>query len=174
VSAGYLAHLTSLSSTALRVVDKMPANFMNLGSIHAAFPNARIIHMRRHPIDTCLSIYFQYFSSTHPYANDLENLAHYYGEYVRITDHWRAMLPPTTLLEVPYESLVEDQEGWSRRMVEFIGLPWDPRCLDFHQTQRAVITTSKWQVRQKIHTASAGRWRNYQPFVGPLLRLVSR
>jgi hypothetical protein len=87
--------------------------------------------------------------------------------------HWREVLPATTLLEVPYEALVADQEGWTRRMVEFIGLPWDPNCLEFHRTDRVVITSSKWQVRQKMHAASAGRWRNYADFVGPLLGLLS-
>jgi tetratricopeptide (TPR) repeat protein len=168
----YLDALSSLSGEAQRVVDKMPLNFMNVGLIHAALPRARFIHLRRHPIDTCLSVYFQYFSHLHPYANDFDNLAHFYGEYVRLTDHWRAALPATTLLEIPYEALVEDQEGWTRRMLEFIGLPWDPKCLDFHQTDRVVITFSKWQVRQKIHSASAGRWRNYEKFLGPLRGLA--
>lgn len=155
-----------------RVVDKMPANFLYAGLIHAAFPKARIIHMQRHPIDTCLSIYFQNFFNIGPYANDLGALAHYHGEYRRITDHWRAVLPGSTLLEIPYEGLIDDPARWSRRMVEFIGLPWDPRCLEFHQTDRVVITASKWQVRQKISKASAGRWRNYEQFVGPLQRLA--
>jgi tetratricopeptide (TPR) repeat protein len=173
MARSYLERLTALAGDASRVVDKMPANFMAAGLIHAAFPHARIIHMRRHPIDTCLSIYFQYFSQVHPYANDLENLAHYYREYARLTDHWRSSLPATALLEVAYEGLIEDQEGWTRRMLEFIGLPWDPRCLQFQETERVVITTSKWQVRQKIHAASAGRWKHYQPFVAPLHSLVS-
>jgi hypothetical protein len=107
------------------------------------------------------------------YANDFDNLASYYGEYVRITDHWRAVLPGTTLLAIPFEALIEDLEGWARRMLDFIGLPWDPKCLDFHQTDRVVITASKWQVRQKISFASTGRWRNYEKFLGPLPRLKS-
>jgi tetratricopeptide (TPR) repeat protein len=164
----YLDRLTAFSGAALRVVDKMPANFLYEGLIHAVFPQAKFIHMQRHPIDTCLSIYFQNFFNMDPYANDLENLAHYYGEYVRITDHWRAVLPATALLETPYESLIEDQEGWTRRMLDFIGLPWDPKCLDFHETDRVVITASKWQVRQKINAASRGRWRNYEKYVAPL------
>ena len=168
----YLERLTALSAGALRVIDKMPGNFLYAGLIHAALPQARIIHLRRHPIDTCLSIYFQYFSHLHPYANDFDNLAHFYGEYVRLMDHWRAALPATTLLEIPYEALIGDQEGWTRRMLDFIGLPWDPKCLDFHQTDRVVITFSKWQVRQKIHSDSADRWRNYEKYVGPLRRLV--
>jgi len=169
----YLARLTPMCGAAVRVVDKMPANFFYAGLIHAAFPRARIIHMQRHPLDVCLSIYFQNFFNMGPYANDFDNLAHYYGEYLRITDHWRAVLPATTLLEVPYEALIEDQEGWTRRMLDFIGLPWDPKCLDFHQTDRVVITASRWQVRQRINATSAGRWRNYEKFVGPLQRLMN-
>jgi tetratricopeptide (TPR) repeat protein len=167
-----LARLSALSPAALRVVDKMPQNFMALGLIHAVFPRARIIHLQRHPIDTCLSIYFHYFSHLHPYANEFDNLAHYYAEYLRITDHWRSVLPESALLEVPYEALIADQERWSRRMVDFVGLPWDPSCLNFHQTDRVVITLSKWQVRQKITSTSAGRWRNYEKHVAPLLPLI--
>ena len=174
MASAYLEHLASLSGAAPRVVDKMPANFMYAGLIHAAFPQARIIHMRRHPFDTCLSIYFQNFFNIGPYANDLDDLAHYYSEYLRVTRHWRAVLPATTLLEVPYEALIEDQEGWTRRMLDFIGLPWDPKCLDFHQTDRVVITASKWQVRQKISAASVGRWRHYEQYVAPLRHLMDR
>lgn len=172
VAEDYLDHLTSIAPGAQRVVDKMPANFLYAGMIHAALPRARIIHMQRHPLDTCLSIYFQNFFNIGPYANDLDDLAHYYGEYVRITNHWRAVLPAATLLEIPYEALTEDQEGWTRRMLDFIGLPWDPKCLDFHNTERVVITASKWQVRQKMTKSSAGRWHNYEQFVGPLRHLM--
>jgi protein O-GlcNAc transferase len=168
----YLSMLSDVSDGARRVVDKMPANFLYLGLIHAALPDARIIHMRRNPIDTCLSIYFQNFDALHPYANDLADLAHYHGEYLRLMEHWRLTLPPGTILEVPYEGLVEDPEGWSRRMLEFIALPWDPKCLDFHRTTRTVSTFSKWQARQKIVKSSVERWRHYQEFIGPLLPLV--
>jgi tetratricopeptide (TPR) repeat protein len=172
LSGRYLRQLDDLSAGALRVVDKMPANTMNLGLIHAAFPNARIIHMQRNPIDTCLSIYFQVFSATHSYANDLEDLAHYYTQYFRVMEHWRSTLPEGAILDVPYEGLVEDPEAWSRKMVQFIGLQWDPRCLDFHQANRTVLTASNWQVRQKISTSSIGRWRSYEKFVGPLRHLM--
>jgi hypothetical protein len=103
----------------------------------------------------------------------LANLAHCYGEYIRLTDHWRSVLPAAGLLEVPYEELIGDQERWTRRMLDFIGLPWDPRCLEFHQTDRVVITASRWQVRQKINAASAGRWRNYEKYVEPLRHLTA-
>jgi tetratricopeptide (TPR) repeat protein len=168
----YLRLLQELSVDALRVVDKMPANFLALGLIHASLPNARIIHMRRNPIDTCLSIYFQHFETGLSFANDLQDLAHYYSEYLRVMKHWRITLPENAILDVPYEGLVEGQEAWSRKMLAFIDLPWDPRCVDFHLTNRTVITASKWQVRQKISKSSVGRWRNYEKFVGPLLKLM--
>ena len=174
LAADYLKQLTGLSPDSRRVIDKMPANFMYAGFIHAALPRARIIHMQRDPIDTCVSIYFQNFFNIAPYANDLDNLAHYYREYRRITEHWRALLPPSALLEVPYEGLIADQEGWTRRMLDFIGLPWDPACLEFEKTSRVVITASKWQVRQRISTASLGRWRNYEPHLAPLKALTDR
>jgi tetratricopeptide (TPR) repeat protein len=174
MARAYLERVTALAGGALRVVDKMPANFLYVGLIHAAFPRARFIHMQRHPIDTCLSIYFQNFFDMGPHANDLGSLAHYYGEYLRITSHWRAVLPATALLEVPYEGLVDDQQGWTRRMLDFIGLPWDPRCLEFHQTERVVMTASRWQVRQKLNATSVGRWRNYEHYIGPLRALVGQ
>ena len=170
----YLELLQGLAPNAVRVVDKMPANFMNLGLIHAALPEARIIHVRRHPVDTCLSIYFQNFSMALPYANDLEDLAHYYAEYQRIIAHWQTVLPADRLLEIQYETLIDEPEVWSRRLVDFIGLPWDPRCLEFYAAGRSVTTASKWQVRQKINRSSVDRWRNYEQHIGPLRTLANR
>jgi tetratricopeptide (TPR) repeat protein len=173
LGSAYLELLKKLSGDAQRVVDKMPANFWCLGLIHEVLPNARIIHMQRDPVDTCLSIYFQHFKSALPYADDLADLAHFHGEYRRIMTHWRATLPPQAMLDVPYESLVADQEAWSRKILQFIGLAWDPRCLDFHETSRSVMTASKWQVRQKMNRSSIQRWKNYEPFIGPLLPLLA-
>lgn len=167
----YLRLQNELSSSALRVVDKMPSNFLHLGLIHAALPDACFIHMRRNPIDTCLSIYFQNFDAGHSYANDLEDLAHYFGEYSRLMRHWNSLLPEHAIMEVSYEGLVDDQAAWSRKMLEFIGLAWDERCLDFRRTERAVVTRSRWQVRQSINRGSVERWRRYEQFIGPLLRL---
>jgi tetratricopeptide (TPR) repeat protein len=168
----YLELLQRLSPDALRVVNKFPTNFLFLGLIHAALPHARIIHMRRNPIDTCLSIYFQHFEAANTYANDLEDLAHYHCEYQRLMRHWRTVLPANVMLDVPYEGLVLDLPAWCRRMLDFIALPWDERCLDFHRTARTVGTASRWQVRQKISTSSVERWRNYEKFVGPLKSLL--
>jgi Flp pilus assembly protein TadD len=171
----YLALLDGLSPPAAeRVVDKMPANFLHLGLIHAALPQARIIHMRRDPLDTCLSIYFQDFTHGHPYAHDLADIAHYYRQYLRLMEHWRSTVSAGAMLEVPYEDLVESQEACSRRMLDFIGLPWDPRCLDFHRTPRTVTTFSKWQVRQPINRSSLRRWRNYASYIAPLLPLADQ
>jgi len=172
--AGYERLLLELSSAAVRVADKMPTNFLELGLIHRAVPGARIVHMQRDPIDTCLSIYFQDFRSTLAYANDLDDLAHFYRQYQRLMNHWRQVLPEDVLLEVPYESLTEDAEVWTRRMLEFIDLPWDQRCLEFHQTRRSVVTASKWQVRQKINRSSVARWRRYADHIAPLLPLSQR
>jgi len=172
LTGDYLRMLRELSPDARRVVDKMPANFLFLGLIHCALPNARIIHMQRHPIDTCLSIYFQNFETTHFYANDLDDLAHYYRQYQRLMMHWRAVLPDAAILDVPYEALVKDPDAWSRRMIDFIGLPWDPRCRDSHLTDRPVLTSSRWQVRQKINDSAVGRWRHYEKHLESLKTLI--
>jgi hypothetical protein len=164
----YLELFAALPSAPVRVIDKLPSNFKNLGLIHAALPEARFIHLERHPLDTCLSIYFQGFSAAHAYATDLGDLAHYYREYRRLMAHWRATLPSHLLLEVRYEELVDEPETWSRRMLEHIGLPWDPRCLEFHRSDRPVLTASNWQVRQPIGKSSIGRWRRYERFLEPL------
>lgn len=171
-SGEFLALLRELSPDAAFVIDKACANFLHLGVIHAALPGARIIHMQRDPLDTCLSIYFHSFPQSHRHANDLGDLAHYYAEYRRVMEHWRRVLPQSALLEVPYEELVDRQESWTRRMLEYLGLPWNPRCLDFHTTQRTVATASKWQVRQRITRGSIGRWRNYEKFIAPLRGLA--
>ena len=174
VAAAYLERLRSgIEADVTHIVDKMPANFMYLGLIHAIFPRARIIHMRRHPIDTCLSIYFQNFFSLGHYQNDLDSLVHYYGEYARTMQHWRRLLPDGVMLDVPYEELTANQELWTRRIIDFLGLPWDANCLDFHATNRSVLTASRWQVRQRMNPAAAGRWVHYRDQLGPLRQLLS-
>jgi len=171
LAEGYLRTLAGYSVDALRIVDKTPVNSDYLGVIHSVFPNARIIYMRRDPIDTCLSCYFQQFSPALPFTMDLRDLAHYYRQHWRLIEHWRAVLPPGAILDVPYAELVADQEGWSRKILDFVGLEWDERCLDFHKTKRPVVTASYWQVRQKIYNKSVERWRNYEKFINPLLDL---
>jgi Flp pilus assembly protein TadD len=167
----YLRILDGFSGTASRVVDKAPVNSDFLGLIYSVFPNARVIYMQRNPIDTCLSCYFQQFLMGINFTFDLSDLVHYYREHQRLMAHWRAVLPPGFILDVPYEELVADQETWSRKMLEFIGLEWDPRVLEFHTNRRRVATASAWQVRQKVYKSSVARWRNYEKFIGPLKTL---
>jgi tetratricopeptide (TPR) repeat protein len=169
-----LRDLEARSGDALRIVDKTPLNSDFLGVIHSVFPNARIIYMQRDPIDTCLSCYFQKFDVELNFAMDLSDLAHYYRQHQRLMAHWRAVLPPGSILDVPYAELVTDQEGWTRKVLAFLGLEWDERCLDFHKTERPIVTASAWQVRQKIYKGSVARWRNYEKFIGPLLELKDR
>jgi tetratricopeptide (TPR) repeat protein len=167
----YLRDLARYSVDALRVVDKAPVNSAFLGVIHSVFPKARIIYMRRDPIDACLSCYFQPLTATLNFTMDLSDLAHYYREHQRLMAHWRDVLPPGTILDVPYAELVADQEGWTRKILDFLGLEWDQRCMDFHRTTRPVVTASYWQVRQRIYNDSVQRWRHYRKFIGPLLDL---
>jgi len=167
-AASYLQLLASTGSEAERVVDKMPGNFLWLGLIHAVFPHARILHCQRHPIDTCLSIYFQNFNASHAYGTDLGDLAYYYQEYRRLMAHWRQVLRKDCFLDVSYEALIGNPELQSRQVIEFIGLEWDERCLDYSRTKRGVATASQWQVRQKIYTSSMERWRHFEKHLGPL------
>jgi tetratricopeptide (TPR) repeat protein len=171
VAEEYLRVLDRSSANASRVVDKAPVNSDFLGLIYSVFPNARVIYTQRDPIDTCLSCYFQQFLLGLNFTFDLSDLAHYYREHQRIMAHWRKVLPPGFILDVPYEELVSDQEAWSRKILDFIGLEWDPRVLEFHTTKRQVVTASAWQVRQKIYKNSVARWRNYEQFIGPLKAL---
>ncbi len=171
VADEYLRLLDRFSTSATRVVDKTPVNSDFLGLIYSVFPNARVIYMQRDPIDTCLSCYFQQFLIGMNFTFDLSDLVHYYREHQRIMAHWRAVLPPGFILDVPYEELVADQEAWSRKMLDFIGLEWDPQCLQFHSNTRQVNTASAWQVRQKVYKSSVARWHNYEDFIGPLKTL---
>jgi hypothetical protein len=171
LAEAYLRFLKSKTGEAERIVDKAPLNSDHLGLIHSVFPNARIIYMQRDPIDTCLSCYFQKFVLSINYTMDLADLAHRYREHSRLMAHWRTALPPGTMLDVPYEGLVADQAGWTQKILDFLGLDWDERVLDFHNTKRPVVTASFWQVRQKIYGDSVRRWRHYEKFLGPLLSL---
>lgn len=171
LAVSYLKVLEQHSPNALRVVDKSTFNADHLGLINQVFPRARIVYVQRDPVDTCLSCYFQDFANVASFTMDLSDLAHYYREHYRLISHWRSALPEGSLLFVPYAQLVADPGTWSRRIIEFIGLEWDPRCLEFHKTQRSVLTASSWQVRQPVYSRSVGRWRNYEKFIRPLVEL---
>jgi tetratricopeptide (TPR) repeat protein len=164
----YLGILALHGPDALRVVDKATFNCDYIGLLHSVFPKARIIYMRRDPIDTCLSCYFQNFSPSMNFTMDLTDLADYYRVHQRLMKHWLTALPAGTILEVPYEELVADQVAWTHRILDFLELEWDDRCLSFDKTERSVNTASAWQVRQKIYGRSVQRWRHYERFIGPL------
>jgi tetratricopeptide (TPR) repeat protein len=151
----------------LRVIDKMPGNFVHLGLIAALFPRARVIHCTRDPMDTCLSIYFQLFEGHHPYAYDLRNLGRYYRAYQRLMAHWKAVLP-IPIMDMPYERVVEDQRGATEALLAFCGLGWDDGCLDFHRTDRPIRTASDAQVRQRIYRHAVARWKAYESHLDPL------
>jgi tetratricopeptide (TPR) repeat protein len=168
----YRAQLTRIAPTATRVTDKLPHNFMWIGLIHLVFPNARIIHCRRHPVDTCLSIYFTYFARRMGYASDRSNLVFEYRQYQRLMQHWRAVLPQTRFFEVDYERLVADRETWTRKLVDFCGLEWDDACLHHEDNRNVVATASLWQARQPVYRSSVERWRRYEPWLGELQQLL--
>ncbi len=167
----YLRRLRERGGEALRITDKMPGNFRYLGMIRLMFPQAKIIHCRRHPLDVCLSCYRLYFSGAHPYAYDLRELGHYYRLYEGLMQHWHAVLPGY-IHDVQYEALVLDQEAETRRLLDFCELPWHARCLDFHKSERAVMTASLSQVREPIYHSSVQKWQAYEAHLGPLIEAL--
>lgn len=168
----YSDDVTALAPSAARITDKMPANFRYTGLIHLALPNARIVHMRRDPLDTCVSCFSQNFAEEQPFAYDLAELGRYYRAYEKMMAHWRSALPPGAMLEIQYEELIDDFESHARRLIDFAGLEWDPACLEFHRTERPVRTASVAQVRRPIYKTSVGRWRGHKQRLKPLLEAL--
>jgi tetratricopeptide (TPR) repeat protein len=165
----YVARVRVGAPAATRIVNKMTENFRFAGLIALALPNARMIHVRRDPLDTCLSCFSTLFVESLPFTYDLCELGRYHRAYEGLMEHWRAALPPGMMLEVRYEGVIADLEGQSRRIVDHCGLEWDPRCLDFHRSERSVRTASFAQVRRPLYPTSVGRWRNYESFLGALV-----
>jgi hypothetical protein len=168
----YLRLLRSIAPDALRVTDKTTANFLYVGLVHALFPRARIVHCRRNPVDTCLSIYATQFGQTWGFESDRGDLAAYYRQYVRLMDHWRRVLPADRLLDIDYEEAVAAPEATARRLVAFCALDWDPACLHPERNPDRIRTASVWQARQPIYQDSVERWRNYAPWLGELRELL--
>ncbi len=154
------------------VIDKYPLNFRHLGFISMLFPEAKIIHCTRHPLDTGLSNYFQRFALDYDYAFDLQNIGHFYGEYSRVMQHWQKVLP-LKMIEVSYEDMIMNTEPMVRKTLDFLGLEWDERCLAPHTNPCAVETASNWQVRQPIYKQSVERWRHYEKHLAPLSERLS-
>jgi tetratricopeptide (TPR) repeat protein len=164
----YLGHVREAAGERkLRLVDKMPVNFRNIGLMAIMYPKARVVYCKRDAMDNCLSIYFQNFGKGNSFAYDLTDLGHFYVDHVALMDAWREV-NPLPILQFDYEAVVADPETQARRLIDFIGLPWDEACLKFHEADRAVRTASAWQVRQPIYKRSVARWRRYQSHLGPL------
>jgi tetratricopeptide (TPR) repeat protein len=166
---GYLDYIAPLAAGRARCVDKMPSNFLYCGLIRLVLPRARIVHCRRDPVDTCLSCYTKLFSGEQAFTYNQRELGQYHRAYQALMAHWRATLPGSHFVEIDYEATVDDLEGQARRIVDFLGLPWDDACLRFHENKRPVRTASVNQVRQPIYSTSVGRWRKHAAQLQPLL-----
>lgn len=157
----------------LRITDKMPGNFTNLGLISLLLPNAKLIHCRRNPMDSCFSCYTQHFTQVIVYTRQLEDLGNYYQLYEDLMAHWHNVLP-IPIFDVNYENMVENTEEMSRKIIDFVGLEWDDACLNFHETERKVKTASLEQVRKPIYSSSVDKWRRYEPFLEPLKQALGK
>ncbi len=164
----YTSRVRALAPDAAHIVDKMPLNFAFVGLIHMALPNAKIIHTRRDPLDTCVSCYSLLFTGNQPFAYDLAELGRYHRSCEAVMEHWHQVLPPGTLIDVRYEDLVDDLEGISREALRHCGLDWEDACLNFHDTERTVRTASLMQVRKPLYRSAMGGWRRYARHLTPL------
>ncbi|PTB20600.1 hypothetical protein C9I57_12275 [Trinickia symbiotica] len=168
----YLARVAPLAGGRSLLIDKMPGNFLYAGMIPLIVPGARIVHVRRDPVDTCVSCYTKLFAGHQPFAYDLAELGAFYRHYERLMAHWRELLPRDVFIETEYEAVVDDLESEARRLIGWLGLPWDDACLNFHHNRRVVRTASVNQVRQPIYRTSKGRWRAYARYLDPLLEAL--
>ena len=169
----YIATLSAgLSDDVTRITDKLPLNFVHLGLISVFFPNARIVHCVRDPMDTCSSCFLQNFSDNLVFTHDLTSLGLYYRAYQDLMQHWKAVLP-NPILDFHYEEIVSDPEAMARTLIEHVGLGWNEACLGFDEADYQVRTASAWQVRQKIYSSSVGSWRRYEKHMAPLRQALS-
>ena len=165
----YIKRMRRHNSTALHITDKMPTNYLALGLIHLMLPNAKIIHVVRNPVDTCLSCFTRLFNR-HQFATyDLAELGEHYMNYYRLMEHWRKVLPLGSFIDIRYEDIIEDIEGQARYLINYLDIDWEQACLDFYQNERRIRTASVIQVRQPIYSSSVGRWRHYKKYLQPLL-----
>ncbi len=169
----YLDRVWELAPDAHCITDKMPGNYTYLGLIHLFFPQAKIIHSMRDPMDACFSCYAIKFTEGNEFSYDLEALGRYYLRYTRLMEHWHRVLPPGRILDVRYENIVDDTEHEVKRILEYLQLPWDQECLSFHQNTRAVKTASASQVRRPIYASSIARWKRFKNHLLPLMEIVN-
>jgi hypothetical protein len=163
----HLERLARLGGPARRVIDKTPDNVLTLGVIATLFPGARVVICSRDARDNCLSNFFQLYTDGNAFSYDLAECGWRARETARLIDHWRAGVPGK-FLDLQYETLVDDLEGQARRLIDFLGLEWEPACLEFYRNERAVATPNMWGVRQPIYNRQVGRWRMYERHLGPL------
>lgn len=168
----YVSKLQTRNPSARHITDKMPANFNCIGLIHLMLPKAKIIHVKRNPVDVCLSGFTRLFNKSQHHSYDLAEMGRYYRSYATLMDHWREVLPKDAFYEVQYEELVADNENQARALIAYCGLEWDDACLESHKTERSIRTASVTQVRQPIYNSSVERWRKYEPYLGPLLDVL--
>jgi tetratricopeptide (TPR) repeat protein len=169
----YLNLVNVLAPDARRTVDKMPHNFLHLGFIHLCFPNARIVHCKRNPLDNFISAFQNQMNAFHSYSFDQVAYGEYYVGYLRLMDHWKAALPGM-IYELHYETLTANPEVEVRNMLDFLGLPWEEACLKFNEREATVKTFSRLQVRNPINTGSVARWRNYEKHLSPIIAVFER
>ena len=148
-------------------IDKLPLNYLYTGLIHLALPKAKIVHLARHPLDTCYAIYKRLFKNAYPFSYDLEDLGRYYVAYHKLMEHWYSVMPGK-VHRLSYERLVADTEGETRKLLEFCNLPWEQDCLQFYKSKEASTTASAAQVRQPVYSTSIQLWRNYEQQLSPL------
>ena len=171
-SARYLQELTLHCPTAARITDKQPGNFARIGLIKTLFPDARIIHCQRNPLDNCISLFFHCFM---PFkcSFELRELGQYYLDYQRLMSHWQNLIPGE-IFTVRYEELVVDQEKVSKQLIDYLGLEWDEKCIDFHNNERNVMSPSNIQVRQPMYKRSMNKWKNYERHIQPLINMLQQ
>ncbi len=167
----YLSSLRVTAGESRRITDKMPLNYAHLGLIHRTFPKAKIIHMRRQPLDTCFSIFTTFLGLGPVFSYHPSNIIFSYLEYLRLMEHWRHVLPSENFIEVDYEALVEDREPIVRDLLAFCNLDWDEACLHHDQRESTISTPSKWQARQPVYKSSVERWRPYEAWLGEFMEL---
>ena len=169
----YVASAAPFRDSRPRFIDKLPFNYLYAGLIHLALPNARIVNLKRHPLDTCYAVYKQLFRDAYPFSYDLSELGRYYIAYEHLMQHWNDVMPGV-LLTLQYEDIVTDLEGSARRLLGHCGLPWEEQCLRFHENARPSTTASALQVRQPLYASSIGKWRNYARQLAPLREQLER
>ena len=167
----YLSATEYYRGDALHFIDKLPFNSLYCGLIHLALPQAKIIHVTRHPMDTCYSVFKMMFNHAYPFSYDQEELARYYVAYRKLMDHWHSVIPGK-ILDVAYEDLTEDLEGQARRVLDYCGLEWQDEILEFHKNKEASTTASASQVRQPVYRSSVAKWKRYREQLQPIENIL--